>query len=320
MSPVSPCDLPIFDGQNARALLEQLRKAAGGGVADHLGDLSHGEIGVDEQVLRLAHPPPLNVLCDAAPKLPLEAAFQLRLAHAGDAGQAFQWNIEGIVVSDIADHILHTLPVLLRQRTLPSLVLPFPRVHHQRDDLRDLGFIEKRRCRAFAPIVLDLEQQLGHGGEIRGLVHALKRGGKIEVHVRILFFQVLLIVGRQYLNAHRVNGDALVDQRPVARLSAHDCLNVPGREPPIGVQLLAGDGVITLDADALRDLHVQTQVLMKEKVVDLDIEQVLLCIDPVIAAADRGRYLPASPCRAELLRTRNGQEIVLLQKRTVVIR
>ena len=101
MSPVSPCDLPIFDGQNARALLEQLRKAAGGGVADHLGDLSHGEIGVDEQVLRLAHPPPLNVLCDAAPKLPLEAAFQLRLAHAGDAGQAFQWNIEGIVVSDM---------------------------------------------------------------------------------------------------------------------------------------------------------------------------------------------------------------------------
>ena len=38
----SPCDFPVFDGQNARALFEQLREAAGRSVANHLGDLAHG--------------------------------------------------------------------------------------------------------------------------------------------------------------------------------------------------------------------------------------------------------------------------------------
>ena len=42
-----PRHFPVFDWQNAGALFEQLCKAAGGGVATHLGDLTHGKIGVD---------------------------------------------------------------------------------------------------------------------------------------------------------------------------------------------------------------------------------------------------------------------------------
>ena len=49
-----------------RCFFEQLGKAAGGGVADHLGDLAHRKNGIDQQMLRLAHAPPLNVLRDRA--------------------------------------------------------------------------------------------------------------------------------------------------------------------------------------------------------------------------------------------------------------
>ena len=107
----APGDFPILNGQDARALFEQLREPAGGGVADHLGDFPHCEIGVDEQMLRLTHAAALNVLGDTAPELPLEAAFQLGFAHAGDAGKALQRNIKGIVVGDVADHVLQALPV-----------------------------------------------------------------------------------------------------------------------------------------------------------------------------------------------------------------
>ena len=68
-------DSSVLNRQNACAFFEQLSKTAGGGVADHLGDLPHGEIGVDEQVFRLTHSSALNVLRDAAPELPLEAVL-----------------------------------------------------------------------------------------------------------------------------------------------------------------------------------------------------------------------------------------------------
>ena len=41
-------------------------------------------------MLCLAHAAALNILRDAAPKLPFEAAFQLAFAHAGDAGQPLE--------------------------------------------------------------------------------------------------------------------------------------------------------------------------------------------------------------------------------------
>ena len=113
--------------------------------------------------------------------------------------------------------------------------------------------------------------------------------------------------------------NALVDERAVARLSADYGLDVSRREPPVGVQLLAGDGVIALDADALGDRHIETLILMEEKVMYLDIEQILLCIDPVVPAADRGGDLPALPRLTEFVRARDGNKMILLQKRPVII-
>ena len=40
-----PRDFSILDWQDACALFEQFCKPAGGGVSNHLGNLSHGEIG-----------------------------------------------------------------------------------------------------------------------------------------------------------------------------------------------------------------------------------------------------------------------------------
>lgn len=131
---------------------------------------------------------------------------------------------------------------------------------------------------------------------------------------------MFLIIGRKDLNAHRVDGDALMDQRAVAGLSSRDGLDIPGGKPPVGIQLLPGDGVIPLDADALRDGHIQAAVIVEIKIVDLDIEQILLSIDPIVAAADGRRDLPALPGRAELIRAWGREKVVLLQKRTVVVR
>ena len=111
-------------------------------------------------MLRLTHSPPLNVLRDAASELPLEAALELRLAHAGDARKALERDIKGVVVGNVADHVLQPLRVCRRQGALPPLTLPLPCVHHQRDGLRDLGLIEQCRGRSIAAIVLYLKQQL----------------------------------------------------------------------------------------------------------------------------------------------------------------
>ena len=58
---------------------------------------------------------------------------------------------------------------------------------------------------------------------------------------------------------------------------------------------------------------------MKEKVVDLDIEQILLCIDPVVTAADPGRNFPALPGRTEVIRAGDREKMILLEKRAVVL-
>ena len=102
---ITSCNPSIFDGQNARVFFEQLRKPAGGGIADHLCDLPHSKIRIDEQMLCLTHSSSLNILRHAAPKLTLEAAFQLAFAHAGDICKPLQRNIKRIVIGNIAGHI-----------------------------------------------------------------------------------------------------------------------------------------------------------------------------------------------------------------------
>ena len=70
-----------------------------------------------------------------------------------------------------------------------------------------------------------------------------------------------------------------MDQRTVALLSSHDGLNISGGKPSVGIQLLTGDGVVPLDADAFRNRHIQILILVEKEVVDLDIKQLLLSID-----------------------------------------
>ena len=86
---ITSCNPSIFDGQNARTFLEQLRKPAGCRIANHFRNLSHRKIRIYEQMLCLTHSSPLNILRDAASELPLEAAFQLAFAHAGDICKPF---------------------------------------------------------------------------------------------------------------------------------------------------------------------------------------------------------------------------------------
>ena len=58
---LSPCDLPVFDRQYACILLEQFSKTARSGVTDHLRDLSHREIRVDQKMFCLTHAPTLDI-------------------------------------------------------------------------------------------------------------------------------------------------------------------------------------------------------------------------------------------------------------------
>ena len=111
-----------------------------------------------------------------------------------------------------------------------------------------------------------------------------------------------------------------MDQRTVALLSSHDGLNISGGKPSVGIQFLTGDGVVPLNTDAFRNRHIQTLILVKEEIVDLDIKQFLLGIDPAVAAAHCGRDLPALSRRAEFVRTGDRTKAVLRQNRTVVLR
>ena len=103
---VSSSNFPVLNRQDSGTFPEQFRKAAGGGVTDHLSNLPHGEIRVDEQVLRLAHAAALNILCDTAPKLSFETVFEFALTHTGDIGKALERNIKGIVIRNITDYIV----------------------------------------------------------------------------------------------------------------------------------------------------------------------------------------------------------------------
>ena len=108
-------EAPVFYRQDAGTLFEKLREAAGRGITYHLCDLPRGEVSVDKQVLRLTHAPPLNILRHGAAHLPLEAGFQLALAHARDTGQPLQRDIKGVVIGNIAHHVLQ--PAQARKNT-----------------------------------------------------------------------------------------------------------------------------------------------------------------------------------------------------------
>ena len=64
-----------------------------------------------------------------------------------------------------------------------------------------------------------------------------------------------------------------MDDRLVILLSADDGLNAPRRQSAIRVQLLARNGVVPCDADALGNIEIQDKIVVKIEVVYLDVEQ-----------------------------------------------
>lgn len=259
-------------------------------------------------MLRLTHAPPLDILRDGTAGMPLEADLELARAHAGDVCQALKRNVKGVMVGDIAYHVFESLHILSGKRARMLCRLLFLIIHNEGDRFCDLCLVEKRRRYPLAAIVFDLEQQLGHGGKIRRLIDALKRRGQIKVFVRILHFEMILIISRKNLDPDRVDRNALMNDRLVILLAADDGLNASRRQATVGVQLLAGNGIISYDADPLGDVKIQDKIIVKIEIVDLDIKQILLSVQPVVTAAERGGQPPAASCRAELLTVRNRNE------------
>ena len=110
-----PCQFPVFHRKDPGTFAKQFRKAARGGVADHLRDLSHGKICVDRRMLRLAHPALLDILRDRTAGQLLKGRFRLGRAHAGDPGEPVQWNLKRIMVIQICDDICKLCRILCGQ-------------------------------------------------------------------------------------------------------------------------------------------------------------------------------------------------------------
>lgn len=78
------------------------------------------------------------------------------------------------------------------------------------------------------------------------------------------------------------------------------------------------DTWIAQNADALRDLHIQLKVLVEKEIMNFDVIQVLLSVDPVITSAYFWFNFPALSRRTEFLRTWNREKVIPFQKRSVV--
>ena len=238
-------------------------------------------------MFRLTHAPSLNVFRDGAAGVPLKAGLELACTHAGDACKTIQRDVKGVMIGDIAHYITKPCNILFGKWVCIFCRLFFLIVHNKGDGIRYLGLIEKRRRHAFAPVVLYLKQQLGHGRKVCRLIDTLKRGGQIKVCVRMLLFQVILIIRRKHLDPDGMNGDTLMDDCLVILLSADNGLNTPSRQPPVRIQLLAGNGIISCNADAFGNIKIQDKVVVEIEIVNFNIKQVFLRIQPVVAAAER---------------------------------
>ena len=69
-----------------------------------------------------------------------------------------------------------------------------------------------------------------------------------------------------------MHGDAAVDQRLILRAAAHKRLDSARRQPPVGVQLLARDGIVARNADALGNIKIQKEIVVEGKIVNFDIK------------------------------------------------
>ncbi len=103
----------------------------------------------------------------------------------------------------------------------------------------------------------------------------------------MLLFQVILIICGKHLDPDGVYRDALVNDRLVILLAANNGLNASCRQPPVRIQLLAGNGVISCDADAFWNIKIQNKVVVEIKIVNFNIKQILLRIQPIVTSAER---------------------------------
>ena len=115
-----------------------------------------------------------------------------------------------------------------------------------------------------------------------------------------------------------MNRDTFMNQRTVAIVPAYNGLNVACRKSSVWTQFFAGNRIIAQNADALRDLHIQLKVLVEKEIMNFDVIQVLLSVDPVITSAYFWFNFPALSRRTEFLRTWNREKVIPFQKRSVV--
>ena len=191
-----------------------------------------------------------------------------------------------------------------------NALLPAPR-HHQGYRLRHLGLIEEPGGDALSPVILDLLQKAHHLRKTVCLIHRAERLQRMDVLLRILPLQPGLIVGRCDVDADAGDGNIFVDQHPVWLHTAQKGFNAPGGQTPVGGQLLPGDGLIVGDGQAGRDIKFQKGVLPEGKIVDLDGEQVLLTVNPVVTVAALSRLPPAQAVGAVavIVRLRHKAEL-----------
>ncbi len=102
-------------------------------------------------------------------------------------------------------------------------------------------------------------------------------------------FQMILIVCRKYLDPDGMNGYALMNDRLVILIPADNGLNTPSRQATIRIQLLAGNGIISCNANTFGNIKIQDEVAVEIEIVDFYIKQILLSIQPVVAAAELRR-------------------------------
>jgi len=80
-------------------------------------------------------------------------------------------------------------------------------------------------------------------------------------------------------------GDSLMNDRLVVLLAADNSLNTPCRQPSVRVQLFSRNGTVPCNAYSLGNIEIQNKIVVKKEIMDFNIEQIFLGVQPVMTAA-----------------------------------
>ena len=162
----------------------------------------------------MAHAALLDVLGDGAVVDLLETALEFCCPHAGNLGQTLHRNFRSVMVAQVGSDRLNTLNVLCCQPPSGCRTL-FLILHHQRQRFGYLALIKQFGGDPISAVILKLCKEPGHFREVCCLVDLSECLHRVVVFVRILLFEIILIVGGHDLNADGANGNIFVDQHPV---------------------------------------------------------------------------------------------------------